>query len=79
MKIKDAKKSIEKRKKLVAFLAVLMIVSFLMFVACAFKTLFLAIVSTNSNLVLMGAACSLAAIWAASALENLIAQVRKGR
>lgn len=79
MRIKEAKQNIVKRKKLVAFLAVLMIVAFLMFLACSFKTLYLAIVSTNSNLVLMGAACSLAAIWAASALENLIAQVRKGR
>ena len=74
MKIKEVKKTRKQKRRLLGFLCILMVVSVGMFAACAVKTFLLALVGANTQ-VMIGAACSLAALYIAALLEKTIKEV----
>lgn len=77
MRIKEAKRNRQTKRRLLAVVAIMMCIAFALFVACGFKTLYCAIVSTNKNLVLIGTACSLAAMFVTVKLQNLLGDIQR--
>lgn len=74
MKIKEAKRNRKQKRRLLGFLCILMVVSVGMFAACAVKTFLLALMGATTQ-VMIGAACSLAALYIAALLEKTIKEV----
>lgn len=77
MKIKEVKKIRKQKRRLLGFLCILMVVSVGMFAACAVKTFLLALMGATTQ-VMIGAACSLAALYIAALLEKTIKEVNHG-
>ena len=76
MKIKEVKRNRKQKRRLLGFLCILMVVSVGMFAACAIKTFLLALMGATTP-VMIGAACSLAALYIAALLEKTIKEVYK--
>ena len=79
MRIKEVKKMRQQKKRLLALLCIMMILAFALFIACALKTFFLALISVTQTPVLIGSICSLTALWVTGLLENTIEEVRHGK
>lgn len=79
MRIKEVKKMRKNKKRLLALLCIMMLFAFALFIACALKTFFLALISVTQTPVLIGSICSLAALWVTGLLENTIEEVRHGK
>ena len=74
MRIKEVKRNRKQKRRLLGFLCILMVVSVGMFAACAVKTFLLALMGANTQ-AMIGAACSLAALYIAALLEKTIKEV----